>query len=192
MGSKALKTEKTMSLEALPGFFREFAGQLENALGQGDVTRGEGLAGFGRIKIRVKKTGTQAAVKVKVKKDVLEAEKGGVAKEPTPSKGGTASASAKPKKPSYKKLKKRMDKTFASFSESFKNGVIPLVGDVETFYQDAEQMVSYADKGEPYYQDFMMACAGFLDACRKADLLVAQAGHRRLEELKTVCHDRFK
>ena len=92
----------------------------------------------------------------------------------------------------YKELKKRIGKVFEGFSEGLKEGLLPTDDDLDRFYRDAKQMVSYEDKATPYYDEFMRAATGFRDACRKGDVSTVQETHRRLEELKKACHDRFK
>lgn len=182
MGSKGQKIEKYLTLEELPAFFREVARRMETALVERNAGRPDEWSTFRSIKIRIKQSGPQVAVKIRVKGD------GPGNTDPS----GAGREQGKPEAVSYKHLKKRMDKTFGDLSRSLREGLIPTAASVDRFHRDAQHMVTYEDKGKPYYDEFMKAAHGFLDACRNGDLTVAQAGCRRLVDLKKACHDRFK
>ncbi len=182
MGSKESKIEETLSLKDLPQFFRDFAVRVENALRETDESREDDLADFSKIRIRIKRVGTHVDVRVKVKRESPDNR--------TPT--GPISKSPGAGKVSYKKLKKRMDRTFESFSHNFESGLIPAAATLESFQHDARQMVTYADKGQPYYEEFTKACTDFLDAWEKGDVSAAQGYYARLDDLKKACHDRFK
>lgn len=182
MGSKESKIEETLSLKDLPQFFRDFAVRVEKALRETDDSRVNDLADFSKIRIRIKRVGAHVDVRVKVKRDSHD------------NRAPTSPISESPGsgKVSYKKLKKRMDRTFESFSHNFESGLIPAAATLESFQHDAQQMVTYADKGQPYYEEFTKACSVFLDACWKGDVSIARAGYQWLRKLKNACHDRFK
>jgi|GEM_PF-5544898 len=181
MATKTSKREKVLPVEELPEFFREFADEMEAAL-RGREEGRSNLGLFRRMKIKIKNAGPQAVVKFKMERD-------------TP--GETVGAESRPrrtksKKGSYKELKKRMDKTFSSLSRSLREGVIPSGTDIERFYREVQQMVTYKDKGKPHYAEFVKVSNGFFGACRDGDLSAAQTAYQRLRDLKKVCHDRFK
>jgi XXXCH domain-containing protein len=182
MGSKGQKIETYLTLEELPEFFRDFARRMEVALDERNKGRPNELSAFRSIKIRIKQSGPEVAVKIKVKGEISGD------KEPA----AVSPEFAEPETISYKQLKKRMDKTFGDLSRSLREGFIPTAANVDRFHCDARHMVTYEDKGKPYYDEFTKAAHGFLDACRKGDVTVAQAGCRRLADLKKACHDRFK
>jgi XXXCH domain-containing protein len=182
MGSKESKIEESLSLEELPKFFREFATRMEKAFDNVEKIPEDDLADFSKIRIRVKRNGTRVGVKIRVKWDTTDIKEA----------ADSVSVSIESGKSSYKKLKKRMEKTFKSFSRDFESGMIPAAESLESFQRDAEQMVTYKGKGEPFYEDFTKACSVFLDACWKGDVSIAQAGYEWLKKQKSLCHDRFK
>ena len=182
MGSKGQKIETYLTLKELPEFFRDFARRMEAALVERNAGRPDEWLTFRSVKLRIKQSGPQVAVKIKVKGD------GSGKTDPS----GAGPERVQPETVSYKQLKKRMDKTFGNLSRSLREGFIPTAANVDRFHRDAQHMVIYEDKGKPYYDEFMKAAHGFLKACRNGDLTVAQAGCRRLADLKKACHDRFK
>jgi XXXCH domain-containing protein len=181
MAPHDVKIEESFQLAQLPQFFRDLAQRLENAELEAGSDPDQNWTDFNKIRIRVKRAGTRVDVKLKVKQA------------PGTYHGPTGPATtAGTGKVSYKKLKKRMDKTFDRFSQDLKGGLVPVATILEGFRRDAEKMVTYEDKGRPYYDAFMKACTDFLDACAQGDVSAAQVGYRRLDNLKSACHDRYK
>jgi XXXCH domain-containing protein len=182
MGSKESKIDKSFSLEELPEFFREFAMRMERAFGDSEKSQENELTDFSKIRIRLKKDGTRVGVQIRIKRDATDIKE----------VAHSVSESIESEKISFKKLKKRMGKSFKSFSRDFENGVIPAAKNLKSFQRDAEQMVTYKGEGETFCQDFTKACSAFLDACRKGDVSIAQGGYERLKKQKSLCHHRFK
>jgi XXXCH domain-containing protein len=182
MGSRESKTQTSVSLDALPAFFKDFAERLEQAISDKNENQQNDLTDFSKIRIRVKREGDHADVKMKIKWQET-------AREET-DEGD--SALEKPRKTKYKTLKKRMEKTFKAMAKELKHGVVPSLDTVETYLEDAAKMVTYPDKGEPFYSDFQKACLEFKKVYKSKDVAAIKDSYAHMDKLKDTCHDRYK
>lgn len=103
-----------------------------------------------------------------------------------------AKAAAKARKPSYKRLKKNMADSFKTLRAAARQGETPDRAVVADFMDQCRLMVSYPDKGEPYYDDFTQAAEALARAVEGSDADGLTAALDELGRLRKNCHRRFK
>jgi XXXCH domain-containing protein len=95
-------------------------------------------------------------------------------------------------KPSFKKLKKKMAKSFKSILDVLQNGEIPKLDVVGAYCGDADVMTSILDKGEEEYRVFRARCRELLEAVEHGDVNAAVNAAGMLNQMRRECHARHK
>ncbi len=96
------------------------------------------------------------------------------------------------KKPSYKALKKRMDKDFDIIKKSVKLAELPPSDTVKRFMEDSNMMCRFQDKGEKYYEIYLAECDEFQKSFDAQNLEDIDVHIKRLKVLKKSCHKKYK
>lgn len=95
-------------------------------------------------------------------------------------------------RPSYKKVKKRMQSRLGGIKKSVNWGGLPQVATAKAFHADCLLMCTYEGKGDEYYAAFRASADRFLAAVTAGD---AEGAAQALEEMnaqKKDCHKRYK
>jgi XXXCH domain-containing protein len=182
MAEKKTKDDVVLPREEVAAYLRRVAdgfkaGCLE--LSGGRVA----TDGFKSLEISVKDRG--AACKVKVSVKFHEAAAPAAVEGAKPGRGSETTES-------YKKLKKRMSRTFKAMRESLERSVLPDPSLVESFVTDSRAMVACPDKGAPQYGEYTKAVAALERAHGNADLEAVRAALEKLHQRRRACHVRYK
>ncbi|MBD3237017.1 MAG: GAK system XXXCH domain-containing protein [Candidatus Eisenbacteria bacterium] len=184
MGSKEIRLDQQMTLDEAVDFLRRLADGLSRAdapppghsaldLPQGDFTK---------LDLRIKRAGDHVALKVKLKHE----------EEPAATREGAEAPGPKQKKEKYKKLKKRMQDSYDAVLRSLASNRLPDAEIVRSLIADSHAMVTYPDRGDAFYDDYIRACEGFAAAFEAGDLEQLKLRCREIHVLKERCHDKFK
>lgn len=93
----------------------------------------------------------------------------------------------------YKNLKKRMSKDFKSIKKCCSEGQTMPESDVlERFYRDSKTMCTYPNKGEEFYETYMIQAEFLYEAFKTSDLKAMNTAIECLDRIKSDCHDKHK
>lgn len=93
---------------------------------------------------------------------------------------------------SYKKLKKRMKKSFKAIHVDLKNGNMPQDQEMERFLEDCKLMTNYTGYGDEYYPVFNEAAEQMRKAWQANYLNDLTTAFQDMVKIMKVCHDRYK
>ncbi len=182
MDNREIEIQIKMTAQQTSDFFREIADCIEGKEFQNKVLPKDDISGLKKIKIEAKKEEKDIfSLKMKIKcKD--KSEKIG--------KIFVTDGNIK-KKPSCKDVKKRMKKSFKEISHSLTKDSFPSEEIMKSFLYDSELMITYPKDGEDY-ADYERACNELKEAFEKRDLDSCKAKCYELNQIKTVCHNKYK
>lgn len=180
MSGKELKLEKMLSSQDAAVFLRALAAEIENGAMEQPREDAFDLKDFKKIKIEIKRVGSQVELKGKVKFN--DPETGCRDEDKQADKG----------KPKYKSVKKRMEKTFKHISAAAEKGVMPDRADIEAFVADSDLMVSYPGHGDEHYEAYSTTCVQLNVAFENNDLAALRERCGQLEAMRKHCHDQYK
>jgi len=183
MDNREIAIQIKMTAKQTSDFFREMADCIEGKEFQNKVLPKDDISGFKKIKIEAKKEEKDIfSLKMKIKcKD--KSEKIG--------KIFVTDSNIK-KRPSYKDVKKRMKKSFKEISHSLTKDSFPSEEIIKLFLSDSELMISYPKDGDEYYADYERACNELKESFEKRDLDSCKTKCYELNQIKTVCHNKYK
>lgn len=93
----------------------------------------------------------------------------------------------------YKDLKKRMSKDFKSIKKSCsEEQIIPGSDLVERFYQDSKTMCTYPNKGEEFYEAYLLQTKFLYEGFKTSNLKEMNSAIESLSQIKDDCHGRHK
>lgn len=95
-------------------------------------------------------------------------------------------------RPSYKSLKKRMQKNFKIINDQIKLEAIADLAEIQTFYKDCLLMTSYSGKGDVYYPQFIAVAERILSTAEAGNFEAFSSAVADVKKLKAECHDRYK
>ncbi len=185
---KTLPVEEACSLVATlaSGLRGEAAGQLEGL----EID----LKDFTSLKMSLERKNDLIAIKLKVKTAQAK-EKSHRAKNASPKEekskeiGDNSDGNGLP---DYKKLKKRMKKSFKALSSSAREGSLPDEKVLGAFIEDSGIMVQYPDKGEEFYEEYKSSVTELDQAFKQSDLIKFQAAVDALNKIQKKSHEKYK
>lgn len=184
MSSREVKIERSFSSAETAQFLRDLAAAIENGHQTGLLEEyGVRLQDSKKIKLGIKRAGEEIILKLKIKS---------AAEACTPGAEAEAAEGPAAERPGYKSLKKRMKGSFKRIGNALEQGQMPAAPDIEQFLADSRLMVSYAGKGDEFYQAYTAACQEFHAAVRGNDPAAAFDRYSALDQLKSDCHQRYK
>ena len=92
----------------------------------------------------------------------------------------------------YKDLKKKMKKAWEEIKEYKEKQEIPPLNLVESFWVDCQEMTTFPDKGDEYYEQFNAQAYDLFGAAQSGDFESFSAGCEALGLMKSECHDKYK
>lgn len=93
----------------------------------------------------------------------------------------------------YKNLKKRMSKDFKAIKKSCtEEQTMPESDLLERFYQDSKTMCTYLNKGEEFYERYLVQVGLLYEAFKASDLIAMKSTIESLRQIRDDCHDRHK
>ena len=207
---KSQKSETSYQFDPKEGaaYLRRLADRLEE--GRFDIDRAAlDLEEQVKIKKSIKEKPGRFSIKVKVKmagsdpsqeeaRPVLETapakEPGPAATAPkkAPAEKPKAAPAPKKRKPSFKRLKKKMGGNYRALKAALREESLPESGLAEEFLDQCRRMVAYPGKGDPYFEDFGRAAEALAQALAQEDREAAAAAVAELDRLRKNCHRRFK
>lgn len=101
-------------------------------------------------------------------------------------------SAAKDQRPSFKVLKKRMQKELGAVSEGLRDGRLPSGEQVEALAMDCRLMTQYNGKGEAMYGVFLQRVDALLAAAGEQDSAALEAAVAALKQRKRECHKQYK
>lgn len=200
MGSRKEKISVLVSRGELPQVLEQLAAGISAGrlvVGEREVELGD----FKSLELSLKPLGEELALKVKVKfprpsEDVLDDddeeehldEEGA---EPEAGEGAAPEA-GEDGRPRYRRLKKRMSKSWKAIRGALKGGALPDPELAAGFLADSRLMIEYPGKGDRYYPDYREAVGRLERALAGQDLEAATAAAVELHGLKKACHAMYK
>ncbi|MGD9124819.1 MAG: GAK system XXXCH domain-containing protein [Desulfarculaceae bacterium] len=199
------KAKHIYSREEAVGYLRRLADQLENGTIQ--ISDGEvEFEGLVKVKesLKSKKGKTSIKVQFRLSTQEIPLEEAGEEAPPDASpepalevvspEEGQAPEKTEEKIPSYKKLKKRMEKRFKEMGKALEEDREVSAAEVQAFYQDCLQMIAFsdADKGETLYPEFQAKARALLAAAENNDPAALNQAYLDLKAVKKTCHKQFK
>lgn len=104
-----------------------------------------------------------------------------------------AQAQAGPdKRPSYKSLKKHLQKAFKALKKVAGSGEMPQAQILADFTSHARLLTTYAGKGDPNFEAFSARLDELEAAVQAGDAPALQAALADLSQMKKTCHQQFK
>ncbi|TAL34033.1 MAG: GAK system XXXCH domain-containing protein [Spirochaetes bacterium] len=91
----------------------------------------------------------------------------------------------KKKKPSLKKLKKRMDKTLEILSSAIAAGSIPDTDLADEFYNDCESLVLLENDGNTFLEEYLRSASILVQAVKANDIQQARGAAERLRYIQS-------
>ena len=88
----------------------------------------------------------------------------------------------------YKKLKKRMERSFRTLKTLARRGEIPSVEASASFHSDCLAMTGYTGKGDEAYEDFKSTADEFMTAAREGNLAALSKSLDSLGSMRRACH----
>lgn len=132
------------------------------------------LLGFEKMKISIKRKGTEYKLKMELNFPGEEEEED--------------------KEEGYKTLKKRMKIYFKEIKKSLDKRVLPSSEIINIFLEDSRKMVQFKgqDMGEELYAQYLEVCNDLENAYREKDMQKLYAAYNELDRQKKVCHEKYK
>jgi|GEM_PF-5678839 len=182
MRRKKIKIEKTLEPDQIAAFLRRLAAEIDGSGGEGFNDYGVDLHNFNKLKVGlVKKEGGQFHLELKIKdKKTSDAEY-----EPEVEAEDFGESS-------YKSFKKKLAKNFKSIGRAIEEQLLPPAELIETFMNEAEQLVSYPGFGDEYYDSFMKECRSFKDQYLQKNMEGLAGQYGRILSIMKDCHRRYK
>lgn len=178
--SNKKKQELNISIKEMAEKLRSLADELEKEV----ITINEeefSLATDSLVKISLKAKDDKLSAKIKFKLATPF-----VAGEESPMEEGKSTEK-------YKDLKKRMSKDFKTIKKScIENQTIPESDVIERFYQDSKTMCTYPNKGEEFYESYMIQVEFLNEAFKISDLKAMNTAIECLGRIRNDCHDKHK
>lgn len=185
MNKKELKLNEPKSQEEAAAFLRSLASGLE----QGSLHLGDESFEWSEIK-KVKFTFKHLNDKVLIKTSLKKEPATHVEMEFAQDEPDDAPA-AKPGI-SYKKLKKRMKKSFALIQDDVQAYRFPLRRDFDSFAGDCVLMTEFPEYGEEYYPEFLEKLKLLTGSYSSRDMSGFSRAFSEITRLMKECHDRYK
>ena len=198
------QTKRMLSAHEAAAYLRQLAGQLEN----GSVFFDEAdmdVSGVVSLKESLKSKSDKNTLKVKLKIYGLGAHPGDdedltVETESEDEDDSEADQEAAPKeddpadaeRPSYKRLKKRLQKAYKAINDRIGQGKIADLAVIQALYNDCLLMTSYSGKGDVYYPQFIALAERVLSTAEAANFESFKAAMAEIKKMKAECHDRYK
>jgi XXXCH domain-containing protein len=195
------ETKRELSPPEAARYFR----QLADAVDQGRVGPARldlAIQGGVKIKESVKTKGGKVGLEIKVKFAGPAAWRDGqlrIGPEPVLAEAApgletpaTPAVEAGARPPSYKKLKKAMQKDFKAIGQAVEAARQPPPEIVRSFCRAGREMIAFPDRGDEYYPRFEAGLAALEAAAASRDLAAVARAHTDLDQIKEDCHDRFK
>lgn len=180
-----IKVEKVLSVQDLVAFLRKAADELE----RGELTVGDTTVGISRsvelkemLELDAESVSVDLRVRYRQSTDlqVREAEEKKISKASTELK------------PSFKKFKKRLAKTFKSILDSLNSDQLPSAETVGSFCADAEVMTTFLGKGDEHYAIFLQRCRELAVAVEQGNVDAAKDVTGALNQIRKDCHALYK
>lgn len=182
------KTERYIARDKFPELLRELADILEGKA----PDNLECPSDFHKFKLKAKESYGQLEVKLKVSDGEVCTVRDEDTAEPgieAPEDGGLPDE--KSAKPSYKKLKERMKRSFKMIFRMIHDDELPPRAAVEEFLKDSALMVTYPGYGDEYYEEYSRVCSAFSEAFEAQDMDALHETVDQLQALKSHCHARY-
>lgn len=190
------KAEITLPAEGLSQCFRDLASLLEG--GSGGTLNGVDITGFAKLKVEVKRKDGRMQLKIKAKHEVpapipevIPAEVVARAR-PAAGRKAAPAVSARPSRPKYGSLKKRLKGPWKIMQTAAAARVLPAAEAIAAFVADSEAMIAFPGKGDEYYAPYREALKIFQEAVRRKDAAAFAEAVAGLERVKAQCHARYK
>lgn len=94
--------------------------------------------------------------------------------------------------PSFKAVKKEMSQGFKTIKLALAEESMPPAEAISAFAQSCELMTTFADKGEPKYQDFLHHIDDLKRAGQAGDAKALARAIAEIGAMKKACHSQFK
>ncbi len=198
------QTKRMLSAHEAAAYLRQLAGQLEN----GSVFFDEAdmdVSGVVSLKESLKSKSDKNTLKVKLKIYGLGAHPGDdeditietESEDEDDSEADQETVSAEDdladaERPSYKKLKKRLQKAYKAINEQIGQEEIADLAIIQAFYNDCLLMTSYSGKGDVYYPQFIAVAERVLSSAEAGNLASFKTSMADMKKMKAECHDRYK
>ncbi len=185
MNKKELKLNEPMSQKEAAAFLRNLATGLE----QGSLELGNEKFDWSeikKVKFTFKHLDDQILIKTRLKKEpatYVEMEFARDEYDDFPAKNPEIS---------YKKLKKRMKKSFALIQDDVQAYRFPLQKDFDFFAGDCLVMTQFPDYGDEYYPEFLEKLKMLTSSYASRDMSGFSAAFSEITRLMKECHDRYK
>jgi XXXCH domain-containing protein len=98
----------------------------------------------------------------------------------------------KDKDKKYEKLKKAMKDEYELIEEAAERDELPAAEVMDSFYANCQEMVTYPDKGDEYYDGFTAIANDLNQAVQNGDLGAFKHALSSMKNSKKACHDRYK
>ena len=176
------KIKRKVDADELGALLRTLADAVDGEADDADEELAGLLGGFSKLSLSVKRKAEEASVEIKVE---TESELAELKSEPE----------SKPEpegKPTYKKLKKRVNKTFKAIKETLAMDELPEASVIESFVSDSELMISYPGYGDENYGAYKKACKALKSAFDKKDIAKIKTRYEAIKQLQEACHSEYK
>jgi XXXCH domain-containing protein len=179
MSIKKKSSLRLANISDVSGFLRTIADRMDGVQSQTEPFSIPSIDGFTKLEVEVKKEEV-GAFKLKLKAKTPESD----------DKKGTADKPVEAK-PSYKTLKKRLEKSYKEIKNSLYKDTLPAETSVSAFLQDSEILLTLDGKGNEFYPSFEEACSEF-EAFENKDLQSLIGIFAKIKSLKDTCHDKYE
>lgn len=198
------QNKRMLSSHEAASYLRQLAGQLENGSVYFDEADMD-VSGVVSLKESLKSKADKDTLKVKLKIYGLGAHPGDdedlsidTESEEEDDSESDHEATAEDnyasdsEKPSYKKLKKRMQKSFKMINDQIKLEAIADLDEIQAFYKECLLMTSYSGKGDVYYPQLIAVAERILSTAEAGKFEAHSTAVADIKKLKAECHDRYK
>ncbi len=183
MSSQENKIELSLDLADAARFFRKFADALENGDEKALNKFGVSIRDSQKIKLRLKRDTDSVDLKIKIANPQ--------SRECVCGEAGSPEAAGQVKE-SYKSLKKRLEKAYKNIRKDLLAAQPPDQGDLAIFLEDSTRLANWPGYGDEYYSAYANACSDFEKAVAAGAQDEMLDAFKKIGEVKSSCHDRYK
>jgi XXXCH domain-containing protein len=176
MASNERKIQAYMTREQTAEYLRSLARAVEGEPVEAMVPE---MEGFKKLKLSLEPAGDRYSMKCSVK-------------HPKAAAAGEEAPAGEQSPPKYKELKKRMKSDFKLILEAARQGRLPDPRTVEGFVADSDLMVTYPDKGDPFYDIYARTTRELAETFATGDVDAFAAVCEKMDQIKHECHERYK